>query len=30
LPLMVPRFCALNAVASSLNYWIRVPGSGPS
>ena len=30
LPLIVPRFCALNAVASSLKYWISVPGSGPS
>ena len=30
LPLMVPRFCALNAVASSLKYWMSVPGSGPS
>ena len=30
LPLIVPFFWALNAVASSLNYWINVPGSGPS
>jgi hypothetical protein len=30
LPLIVPRFCALNAVASSLKYWMSVPGSGPS
>ena len=30
LPLIVPRFCALKAVASSLKYWISVPGSGPS
>ena len=30
LPLIVPFFCALNAVASSLKYWISVPGSGPS
>ena len=30
LPEMVPRFWALKAVASSLKYWIRVPGSGPS
>src|SRR5688500_2104395 len=29
LPLIVPRFCALNAVASSLKYWMSVPGSGP-
>ena len=25
LPLIVPRFCALNAVASSLKYWMSVP-----
>jgi len=30
LPLIVPRFCALKAVASSLKYWMSVPGSGPS
>ena len=30
LPLIVPFFWALNAVASSLKYWISVPGSGPS
>ena len=30
LPLIVPRFWALKAVASSLKYWIKVPGSGPS
>jgi hypothetical protein len=30
LPLIVPFFCALKAVASSLKYWISVPGSGPS
>ena len=30
LPLIVPRFWALKAVASSLKYWISVPGSGPS
>jgi hypothetical protein len=30
LPVMVPFFCALNAVASSLKYCTRVPGSGPS
>ena len=27
---IVPFFWALNAVASSLKYWISVPGSGPS
>ena len=27
---IVPFFSALNAVASSLKYWISVPGSGPS
>ena len=30
LPVMVPRFWALKAVASSLKYWTMVPGSGPS
>ena len=30
LPLIVPFFSALNAVASSLKYWMIVPGSGPS
>jgi len=30
LPEIVPFFCALNAVASSLKYWMSVPGSGPS
>ena len=30
LPSSVAFFCALKAVASSLKYWIRVPGSGPS
>jgi hypothetical protein len=30
LPLIVPFFWALKAVASSLKYWISVPGSGPS
>ena len=30
LPVMMPFFLALNAVASSLKYWTRVPGSGPS
>ena len=30
LAVIVPFFWALNAVASSLKYWIRVPGSGPS
>ena len=30
LPVMVPFFWALKAVASSLKYWTRVPGSGPS
>ena len=29
LPLIVPFFWALKAVASSLKYWIKVPGSGP-
>jgi hypothetical protein len=26
LPTMVPRFSALNAVASSLKYWMTSPG----
>jgi hypothetical protein len=30
LPVITPRFWLLNAVASSLKYWISVPGSGPS
>ena len=30
LPEIVPFFWALKAVASSLKYWISVPGSGPS
>jgi hypothetical protein len=30
LPEIVPFFCALKAVASSLKYWMSVPGSGPS
>jgi hypothetical protein len=30
LALRIAFFCALNAVASSLKYWISVPGSGPS
>ena len=30
LPLIVPFFWALKAVASSLKYWMIVPGSGPS
>ncbi len=30
LPSSTAFFWALNAVASSLKYWIRVPGSGPS
>ncbi len=30
LPSIVAFFWALNAVASSLKYWIRVPGSVPS
>ncbi len=30
LPWIVPFFWALNAVASSLKYWMMVPGSGPS
>ena len=29
LPVMMP-FLLLSAVASSLKYWTRVPGSGPS
>jgi hypothetical protein len=29
LPLIVPFFSALKAVASSLKYWMIVPGSGP-
>ena len=30
LPVIVPFFWLLKAVASSLKYWTRVPGSGPS
>ena len=30
LPSSTAFFWALKAVASSLKYWIRVPGSGPS
>jgi hypothetical protein len=30
LPSMTSCFLALKAVASSLKYWISVPGSGPS
>ena len=30
LPSIVAFFWALNAVASSLKYWISVSGSGPS
>ena len=30
LPSRTAFFWALKAVASSLKYWIRVPGSGPS
>ena len=30
LPVITPFFWALNAVASSLKYCTRVPGSGPS
>ena len=30
LPSITAFFCALKAVASSLKYWIRVPGSVPS
>ncbi len=30
LPVMMPFFCALKAVASSLKYCTSVPGSGPS
>ena len=30
LPVMTPCFWLLKAVASSLKYWISVPGSGPS
>ena len=30
LPVIMPFFWALNAVASSLKYWTSVPGSGPS
>ncbi len=30
LPVMVPFFWLLKAVASSLKYWTSVPGSGPS
>ncbi len=30
LPVMMPCFWLLKAVASSLKYWISVPGSGPS
>ncbi len=30
LPSMTSCFFALNAVASSLKCWIKVPGSGPS
>ena len=30
LPVIVPFFWLLNAVASSLKYWTIVPGSGPS
>ena len=30
LPVMMPCFLLLKAVASSLKYWMRVPGSGPS
>ena len=30
LPEIVPFFCALKAVASSLKCWTSVPGSGPS
>ena len=30
LPVIVPFFWLLNAVASSLKYWTMVPGSGPS
>ena len=30
LPVMMPFFWALNAVASSLKYCTSVPGSGPS
>ena len=30
LPVMMPFFWLLKAVASSLKYWTSVPGSGPS
>ena len=30
LPSITSTFWALKAVASSLKYWISVPGSGPS
>ena len=30
LPVITPCFWLLKAVASSLKYWISVPGSGPS
>ena len=30
LPSITSRFSALKAVASSLKYWMKVPGSGPS
>jgi len=30
LPVMMPRFSLLKAVASSLKYCTSVPGSGPS
>ena len=30
LPVMMPFFLLLKAVASSLKYWTSVPGSGPS
>ena len=30
LPVIVPCFLLLKAVASSLKYWTSVPGSGPS
>ena len=30
LPVMMPFFWLLKAVASSLKYWMSVPGSGPS
>ena len=30
LPVMIPVFLLLKAVASSLKYWMSVPGSGPS